>query len=68
MNKLLRGIIASIFLISLSGELQAQAPKHTFTLADSAFLLDGKPFLMISAEMPERSVESPDENGEGNGH
>ena len=51
MNKLLRGIIASIFLISLSGELQAQAPKHTFALADSAFLLDGKPFLMISAEM-----------------
>ena len=29
----------------------AQKTKHTFTLGDSAFLLDGKPFQMISGEM-----------------
>lgn len=32
--------------------LQAQQPiKHTFALGDSVFLLDGKPFQMISGEM-----------------
>ncbi|NCD72437.1 glycoside hydrolase family 35 protein [Mucilaginibacter agri] len=30
---------------------QAQGVKHTFALADSVFLLDGKPFQMISGEM-----------------
>jgi beta-galactosidase len=29
----------------------AQSKKHTFSLGDSAFLLDGKPFQMISGEM-----------------
>ena len=29
----------------------AQTQKHTFALADSVFLLDGKPFQMISGEM-----------------
>jgi beta-galactosidase len=29
----------------------AEGQKHTFSLGDSAFLLDGKPFLMISGEM-----------------
>ncbi|MCU7549612.1 beta-galactosidase [Chitinophagaceae bacterium LB-8] len=29
----------------------AQKPRHTFNLGDSAFLLDGKPFLMISGEL-----------------
>jgi beta-galactosidase len=28
-----------------------QTAKHTFALADSTFMLDGKPFLMISGEM-----------------
>ena len=28
-----------------------QTPKHTFALGDEAFLLDGKPFQMISGEM-----------------
>ena len=29
----------------------AQQQKHTFSLGDSAFLLDGKPFQIISGEM-----------------
>ncbi|MBI1808179.1 MAG: beta-galactosidase [Ignavibacteria bacterium] len=29
----------------------AQAPKHTFTLGDKDFLLDGKPFQIIAGEM-----------------
>ncbi|MFD1257294.1 beta-galactosidase family protein [Mucilaginibacter terrae] len=29
----------------------AQTAQHTFALADSTFMLDGKPFLMISGEM-----------------
>src|SRR6266496_1037109 len=31
--------------------VQAQKPNHSFALGDSAFLLDGKPFQMISGEM-----------------
>ncbi|MFT3844201.1 MAG: beta-galactosidase [Lacibacter sp.] len=30
---------------------EAQQPKHSFQLGDSVFLLDGKPFLMISGEI-----------------
>lgn len=37
--------------ILLAGNTWAQIPKHSFALADSAFLLDGKPFQMISGEM-----------------
>ncbi len=43
-----------IFLISLvtaSVSLKAQVARHTFTLGDEAFLLDGKPLQMISGEM-----------------
>lgn len=29
----------------------AQSPKHTFAMGDNAFMLDGKPFQMISGEM-----------------
>ena len=45
-------IVAGIFLLLFFGPngLNAQV-KHTFSLADSAFLLDGKPFQMISGEM-----------------
>jgi beta-galactosidase len=32
-------------------KLQAQVAKHTFTFSDNAFLLDGKPFQIISGEM-----------------
>ena len=44
-----RLIITAIVLAITT--LVATAQKHTFDLGDSAFLLDGKPFLMISAEM-----------------
>ena len=37
-----------LFLVLGSG---AQKPVHQFALGDSTFLLDGKPFLMISGEM-----------------
>lgn len=44
---------ASIFVLLLffSPSIQAQKVKHTFVLGDSTFLLDGKPFLMISGEL-----------------
>ncbi len=38
-------------LLFLSSFLFAQSPKHTFALGDTAFLLDGKPFQMISGEI-----------------
>lgn len=47
-NKLLV-LFAFIFFIN-NQETQAQV-KHTFALGDSVFLLDGKPFLMISGEI-----------------
>jgi beta-galactosidase len=37
------------FFISHTG--WTQTSKHTFALGDSTFLLDGKPFLMISGEL-----------------
>ncbi|WPU93722.1 beta-galactosidase [Mucilaginibacter sabulilitoris] len=44
-----RALFAGVLILtSLSTRAQT---KHTFTLADSAFLLDGKPFQMISGEM-----------------
>ncbi len=41
--------IVMFTLIALQGE--AQRGKHTFTLGDSVFLLDNKPFQIISGEM-----------------
>lgn len=38
-------------LFVFAGNIQAQKLQHTFALADSVFLLDGKPFQMISGEM-----------------
>ncbi|SDT15442.1 beta-galactosidase [Mucilaginibacter mallensis] len=42
-------ILSLILLLNLG--IKAQEVTHTFTLGDSAFLLDGKPFQMISGEM-----------------
>jgi beta-galactosidase len=39
------------FLVFLFLASWAQKPVHQFALGDSTFLLDGKPFLMISGEM-----------------
>ncbi|MEI6274509.1 MAG: beta-galactosidase family protein [Prolixibacteraceae bacterium] len=44
-------IASIIFVLVLQFEAAAQKNIHTFALGDSTFLLDGKPFLMISAEM-----------------
>ncbi|MDP4245032.1 MAG: beta-galactosidase [Bacteroidota bacterium] len=40
-----------ICLFSCVNPLPAQNPRHVFALGDSTFLLDGKPFQMISGEM-----------------
>jgi beta-galactosidase len=45
-----------LFLAPLS--IQAQKPKHTFTLGTSEFLLDGQPFQMISGEMHPARIPS----------
>ncbi|WPV00847.1 beta-galactosidase family protein [Mucilaginibacter sp. cycad4] len=44
-------IISFLTFLSLGITGFSQAPKHTFALGDAAFLLDGKPFQMISGEM-----------------
>jgi beta-galactosidase len=46
----LKYIIASLLVLWVISA-GAQGSKHTFELADSAFMLDGKPFQMISGEM-----------------
>jgi len=43
--------ILSVLLLFLVGNVFAQMAKHTFALGDSAFLLDGKPFQIISGEI-----------------
>lgn len=45
MNKLFPAVALTMIVWSVG------AQKHSFTLGDSAFLLDGKPFQMISGEM-----------------
>lgn len=49
MKNVLQGLLIS-FVTIFSSALYAQT-KHTFTLGDSVFLLDGKPFQIISGEM-----------------
>ncbi|MGN6638550.1 MAG: beta-galactosidase, partial [Mucilaginibacter sp.] len=46
----LKYIIASLLMLWITGAV-AQTGRHIFQLADSAFLLDGKPFQIISGEM-----------------
>jgi beta-galactosidase len=44
-------ILLTSILFCLILHMNAQKTQHTFELADSAFLLDGKPFNIISGEM-----------------
>jgi beta-galactosidase len=46
-----RLIFSLVILINLTGAMQAQNAQHQFAIGDSTFLLDGKDFQMISAEM-----------------
>ena len=48
----MKRIICLIFILRLLlGEATSQTRRHTFTLGEKDFLLDGKPFQMISGEM-----------------
>ncbi|WP_223285020.1 glycoside hydrolase family 35 protein [Hymenobacter qilianensis] len=47
---LLRALLMGALTLA-AASTHAQAPKHTFTLGDESFLLDGKPFQMISGEL-----------------
>ncbi len=44
-------LFLALFSLLMADSYQLSAQKHTFALADSVFLLDGKPFQMISGEM-----------------
>ncbi len=44
-------ILAALFLSCLAGFSASAQSQHSFKLADSVFLLDGKPFQIISGEM-----------------
>lgn len=50
---MMKTILCSLMLICIISiqRSEAQQQKHTFNLGDSSFLLDGKPFQMISGEM-----------------
>lgn len=43
--------ILMLGLLLIGAKTKAQTPKHTFALGDSTFLLDNKPFVMISGEI-----------------
>ena len=48
----MKKIVVLVFYISLfCTKVHAQKAVHSFALGDSVFLLDGKPFQMISGEM-----------------
>ena len=51
MRKLTILLIALFFVCAFGFKGEAQKSTHSFALGDSNFLLDGKPFQMISAEM-----------------
>jgi beta-galactosidase len=44
-------LLSSSLLLLLQCAVFAQKPAHTFTLGDSVFLLDGKPFQIIAGEI-----------------
>jgi beta-galactosidase len=47
-NALFKKLLIAVIYLTATHALNAQ---HTFTLGDTVFLLDGKPFQMISGEM-----------------
>jgi len=47
----LKPYLLSVLLCLLFSTAFAQKGKHTFALSDSSFVLDGKPFVIISGEM-----------------
>jgi beta-galactosidase len=49
--KRLTSLVTFIFFVVFSISLHAQQSKHSFALGDKAFLLDGKPFQVISGEL-----------------
>jgi len=51
MNRLHQKLSLFLLLLISAFSATAQTAKHTFALSDSTFLLDGKPFQMISGEM-----------------
>jgi beta-galactosidase len=54
MKELFRHLLSVLvfsFLLAPGGYMYAQQAKHSFRLGDSSFLLDGKPFQMISGEI-----------------
>lgn len=51
MNKITRNLTLLVLLFFIGMNLNAQTTSHTFVLADSEFLLDEKPFQMISGEI-----------------
>ncbi len=44
-------VLAAALLLAQPFRAAAQTPAHAFGLGDSTFLLDGKPFVLISGEM-----------------
>ena len=44
-------VLCALFILTAVTGLRSQTPGHRFALSDTAFLLDGKPFQMISGEM-----------------
>jgi len=50
MNRFVKFFLLSLFLC-VQHSVPAQKARHTFALGDSAFLLDNKPFQIISGEM-----------------
>ena len=50
-RRLSMGLALVFFTLLCSGAVRSQTPRHTFALGDSAFLLDGRPFAIVSGEM-----------------
>ncbi|HEX2921162.1 MAG TPA: beta-galactosidase [Bacteroidales bacterium] len=52
-------IVLSLILLSISAGAYSQRGKQSFTLGDSEFLLDGKPFQIISSELHPARIPAP---------